>query len=84
MNTQTVNKKEAQLIFPDLLKYVASGGEVIISDSGEPIARISRIEKQSPKIRFGVLKGKVEISEDFDEPLPDSLLDAFEGNECDF
>ncbi|WGY68214.1 hypothetical protein KEC55_15405 [Burkholderia cepacia] len=30
-------------------------------------------------IRFGVLQGQVRIADDFDAPLPDYLLDAFEG-----
>ena len=44
------------------------------------MARISRIEESSSKIRFGVLKGKVKVSEDFDAPLPDDLISKFEGN----
>ncbi|WP_419685416.1 hypothetical protein ACN22W_16370 [Burkholderia theae] len=30
-------------------------------------------------IRFGVLQGQAWIADDFDAPLPDYLLDAFEG-----
>ena len=33
----------------------------------------------APGIRFGVMKGKIEIAEDFDAPLPDELQRAFEG-----
>jgi hypothetical protein len=29
--------------------------------------------------RFGGLKGKVHIADDFDAPLPDDLINAFEG-----
>jgi len=36
------------------------------------------IEEKKMKIRFGVLKGKVKVSEDFDAPLPDDLLSEFE------
>ncbi|WP_420210284.1 hypothetical protein ACN8ZM_15875 [Burkholderia aenigmatica] len=32
-----------------------------------------------PPIRFGVLQGQAWIADDFDAPLPDYLLDAFEG-----
>ena len=56
------------------------GIEVIIAKAGKPMARISRIEKNSSKIRFGILKGKVKVSENFDAPLPDDLLSKFEGN----
>ncbi|AIO33176.1 hypothetical protein [Burkholderia pseudomultivorans] len=30
-------------------------------------------------VRFGVLRGQFRIPDDFDAPLPDDLLDAFEG-----
>ncbi|WP_175721273.1 hypothetical protein [Burkholderia anthina] len=30
-------------------------------------------------VRFGVLQGQARIADDFDAPLPDYLLDAFEG-----
>jgi hypothetical protein len=29
--------------------------------------------------RFGVLKGKVRVADDFDAPLPDDVLAGFEG-----
>ena len=30
------------------------------------------------RIKFGTLKGKVWIADDFDHPLPDDVLDGFE------
>ncbi|KVN59950.1 MULTISPECIES: hypothetical protein [Burkholderia] len=33
----------------------------------------------NPPVRFGVLQGQAWIADDFDAPLPDGLLDAFEG-----
>jgi len=82
METQTYNIQEASANLPSLLQAVASGTDVIISDKGKPMARLSRIEETPPKIRFGVLKGKIEVSDDFDAPLPDRILSEFEGNEC--
>jgi hypothetical protein len=29
-------------------------------------------------IRFGLLKGKISVAEDFDAPLPADILDSFE------
>ena len=79
MTTQTYNIQEAKVHLSRLLKDVVSGEEVIIAKAGKPIARISQIEKSGPKIRFGVLKGKVKVSEDFDAPLSDDLLSEFGG-----
>lgn len=34
-----------------------------------------------PAVRhFGALKGKIRIADDFDAPLPDEVLRAFEGS----
>jgi prevent-host-death family protein len=84
MNTQTYNIQEAKTHLKRLLQAVASGAEVIIAEEGKPVARLSRVQERLPEIRFGVLKGKVKVSEDFDAPLPESVLSEFEGNECSF
>ncbi|HUU39784.1 MAG TPA: type II toxin-antitoxin system prevent-host-death family antitoxin [Desulfatiglandales bacterium] len=82
MTTQTYNIKEVKANLSRLLEKVASGAEVIISREGKPMARISRLEASLPKIRFGVLKDKVKVAEDFDAPLPDELISEFEGGPC--
>jgi prevent-host-death family protein len=82
METQTYNVQEASANLPTLLQAVAAGTDVIISDKGKPMARLSRIEETPPKIRFGVLKGKIKVSDDFDAPLPDRILSEFEGTQC--
>lgn len=80
MTIQTYNVQEAKDKFPRLLEQVASGEEVIIAKEGKPLARISRISESVPSIHFGVLKGKVKVSEGFDAPLPDEMLSEFEGS----
>ncbi len=84
MNTQTYNVQEDEKHLKSLLQAVASGVEIIIAEEGKPMARLSSVEERPRKILFGVLKGKVKVSEDFDAPLPESVLCEFEGNECDF
>ena len=80
--TQTFNVQEAKTHLSRLLQAVASGADVIIAKAGKPMARLSRIQESRPEIRFGVLKGKVKVSDDFDAPLPDNILLEFEGREC--
>ena len=79
MTIQTYNVQEAKAKLSKLLQDVDTGIEVIIAKAGKPMARISRIEESSSKIRFGVLKGKVKVSDNFNAPLPDDLLSKFEG-----
>ncbi|MEN8517621.1 hypothetical protein [Burkholderia sp. RS02] len=42
-------------------------------------ASADRFAPARQPIRFGVLQGQAWIADDFDAPLPDYLLDAFEG-----
>ena len=54
------------------------GEEVIIAKAGKPIARLSPLGKQAVQRVPGSAKGKIWIAPDFDAPLPEDLLEAFE------
>ena len=75
---QIVNIHEAKTHFSKLVHIVAHGKEVCIAMAGKPVAKLVPIEKTAPRC-FGVLKGKIKIAKDFDAPLVDEFLDAFEG-----
>ncbi|MFM9970695.1 MAG: type II toxin-antitoxin system Phd/YefM family antitoxin [Burkholderiales bacterium] len=75
----TVNIHEAKTHLSRLVEEVSKGQEILIAKSGKPMARLSGIAPPKPKRTPGLLKGKIKISVDFDAPLPDELLDAFEG-----
>lgn len=74
-----VSVHEAKTHLSKLLLLVAIGEEVIISKSGHPIAKIVPFEKIKAKRVPGVDKGKGYISEDFDEELPEKILEEFYG-----
>ena len=76
---ETVNIYDAKTRLSQLVDKAAAGEDVIVSRNGKPIVRITRLEGSKRRIRFGVLKGKIRIAKDFDAPLPDSVLAAFEG-----
>jgi prevent-host-death family protein len=76
---QTVNIHEAKTQFSRLVDAAASGEEIVIAKAGKPAARLVPMERVKATRRFGGLKGKVRIAEDFDEPLPDDVIAAFEG-----
>ena len=42
------------------------------------MARLTQLEPAKRKIRFGLLKGKLRVSNDFDAPLPEAALAEFE------
>ena len=76
----TVNMHEAKTHFSQLVNAAAEGKEILIAKAGKPVAKIVSLEAKKRKVRFGVLKGKVRVADDFDAPLPDDILDQFEGN----
>ncbi|WP_432261960.1 type II toxin-antitoxin system Phd/YefM family antitoxin [Cupriavidus sp. TMH.W2] len=76
---QTVNIHEAKTHFSRLVDAAASGEEIVIAKAGKPAARLVPMERAKVVRRFGGLKGKVRVADDFDAPLPDDVIAAFEG-----
>jgi prevent-host-death family protein len=73
-----VGVHEAKTRFSELLRAVAAGQSVEILRNGEPVARL--VPMQPPTKRtFGGDHGRFVVPDDFDEPLPADLLEAFEG-----
>lgn len=74
-----VNVHEAKTHLSKLLRRVRAGEEITIARAGKPIAKLVPIEP-APKRVFGLDRGLFEVPADFDAPLPDEVLDAFEGS----
>ncbi len=75
---RTVNVHEAKTHLSRLLDLVAAGEEIVIAKSGTPVARLVRARRTRPRRSFGHDRGKFEVPDDFNAPLPDDLLSAFE------
>jgi prevent-host-death family protein len=74
-----LNIHEAKAKLSSLVDQAARGKSIVIAKSGTPLARLGPLtELRARKITFGFMKGKIRIAEDFDAPLPDAILDAFE------
>ena len=77
-----VNLYEAKTRLSELVDQAHAGETVIIAKAGTPMAKLVPLSAgPKAKIKFGLMKGEIEITEDFDAPLPDALLDLFEGKE---
>ena len=74
----TLNIHAAKTHFSRLIDDVVEGGEVVIAKAGKPVDRLVPIEKHA-KRKVGLIKGGLTIPEDFDAPLPDDVIAAFEG-----
>ena len=75
---QQINIHQAKTQFSKLLASVEKGEEIIIARYGEPIAKLVPFEKDSAPRIPGSAKGKFSVPDDFFEPLPIDILDAFE------
>ncbi|MGH2398009.1 MAG: type II toxin-antitoxin system Phd/YefM family antitoxin [bacterium] len=71
----TVNVHEAKT-HSRLLEAAASGEEIIIAKAGKPIAKLVPIGK--PKREPGRLKGLIQWSDAFFDPLPEDMLEVME------
>jgi prevent-host-death family protein len=70
----TFNIFEAKTQLSKLIEMVERGEEVIIARAGKPVARLTQIEPKKRPIRFGLLKGRIHVSNDFDDYLPEDFL----------
>lgn len=77
--TVIVNIHEAKTHLSKLLKRVVAGEEIVIAKSGQPIARLLPYASVPAERQPGSAKGKIWMADDFNAPLPDDILDAFEG-----
>jgi prevent-host-death family protein len=76
-----INIYEAKTTLSKLVERAAAGEDVIIARGGKPVARLTRLAAPKRRIRFGILKGKIKVPEDFDAPLPEHVRAAFEGRD---
>ena len=74
-----VNVHDAKTNLSKLLARVSQGEEIVIAKAGRPVAKLTSVsEKGGPRMP-GSAKGKISISDDFDEPLDAETLRSFEG-----
>jgi hypothetical protein len=73
------------LRIPELLPFVGKKVQIIVVED-EPVPTAGGREPASavgaevpPKRTLGALRGRLHVPDDFDDPLPDDLIRAFEG-----
>ena len=82
----TVNIRDAKTHLSRLVAAAARGEEVVIAKAGRPMVRMVPVASPSgaprPKRQLGGLADRGGwVSDDFDAPLPDEVLAAFEGRD---
>jgi prevent-host-death family protein len=77
--TAVVTTHEAKTNLSRLLNEVQNGSEIIICRGSKKIARLVGLDRNKTVRTPGLLKGKFKVADDFDQPLPDEILEAFCG-----
>lgn len=65
------NIYEAKTHLSRLIQKALEGEEVIIAKSGKPLVKLVPADSGKRKVKFGLLKGKIKIAEDFNEFGPE-------------
>jgi len=77
-----VSIHEAKTNLSKLVKRAAAGETIYIGAYGKPevaltVANLRKYRAQLREGFFGCMKGKMELPEGWDDPLPDDIIDSF-------
>lgn len=64
---QTYNIHEAKTNLSKLIEKTSQGEEIIIAKAGKPVAKLSSYQEKLKPRKPGLWKGKVWVSEDFND-----------------
>jgi prevent-host-death family protein len=75
-----VNIHAAKTHLSKLVDQAANGDEIVIARAGKPVAKLVPLSVSEAPMRrvLGALAGRFKLPPDFDAPLPDDEIDAFE------
>ena len=72
-----INIHEAKTHLSRIIEEVAAGKEVVIAKAGKPMARLVPLAPAVKPKKFGTLKGKIHVPDNFNDPLSDEVLESF-------
>ena len=68
---EQVSLYQAKVRLSELVREALQGEEVIISRNGKPAVRLVPVDQPIYKRELGFYAGRIDIPDDFDEPLED-------------
>ncbi|GAB4525781.1 MAG: type II toxin-antitoxin system prevent-host-death family antitoxin [Pleurocapsa sp.] len=71
------NIHEAKSQLSKLIESALAGEEIVIAKAGKPLVRLIPYQENKQLRTPGGWEGKVIMSDDFDEQLPDDVLQGF-------
>lgn len=66
--------EEAKTKLNSLIALSLEGTEVILAEAGNPVVRLMPVPAAKKKRIPGLNRGQIKMHEDFDDPLPEELL----------
>jgi len=72
------NMYQAKTHLSRLVEKALQGEEVILAKSGKPLVRLIPLSELVEPVKIGLLKGKIEIADDFNDLSPE-IEEMFEG-----
>ena len=76
---RTVNIHEAKTHLSRLVEAAAKGEPFIIAKAGKPLVKVVPVDTPTAPRRLGFMRGAFTVPDDFNAPLPEDILHAFEG-----
>lgn len=79
-NMSTISVQDLERDLSTFLQRLQAGESFLVLKGGQPLAEIRPISTPTTTFRpFGLCAGQFRVPVDFDQPLPDDLLQEFEG-----
>jgi prevent-host-death family protein len=80
IGTIQISVDEMKKNLPTYLRRVEAGEAFVIVKAGKPLAEIKPIATTAKPLRpFGLCAGEFVVPDDFDAPLPEHMMQDFEG-----
>lgn len=66
--------------FLHYLQQIDLDETILITEADKPVAELKRISDAATVRPFGLCEGEFVVPDDFDEPLPENIIQEFEGS----
>lgn len=76
-----INIHDAKTHFSKFINQALKGDEIIIARDGKPLIRLVPYVEETQVRQGGQFRGLMQISDDFDAPLPEDMLKQFHGED---
>lgn len=76
---KTVNIHDAKTHLSRLVAAAAAGETFVIARAGRPLVKVTALVEERPAGRLDMLKGRIDVPEDFDRMGSEEIADLFGG-----